>query len=351
MESHAFCARNSEQYPTVTPTAALASRSSYLVTLLGWELDAIMRSTIAKIRGTLILDAASRSVLFVPLPPPAGRVSILRALTRKTPLAPDADLAAIGYADRCSGFSGADMAALVREACVMALKETLVGHEEDRDSALQRVAAGSAGCKRQRAPDESIPLSPLVHMRHFEAALSNVAPSVSKRDLRMYEALRYRLRASRSQLTDTHAAASMPVPLAANGDAATLPELVPGAPAPESLTRSAPQGAAADLCGGRKPAWSPHLAAFRDAEALDDIKRLVGDPSVQHGGEAGLLCDELPTAAMQASRLWQSLEEAHALLANAVSKGDNSGADTVLERLGSLVASARTLAGQVAVSK
>jgi ribosome biogenesis ATPase len=46
-------------------------------------------------------------VLYVPLPPPDGRVSILRALTRKTPLAPGTDLGAIGCSERCDGFSGA----------------------------------------------------------------------------------------------------------------------------------------------------------------------------------------------------------------------------------------------------
>ena len=61
-------------------------------------------------------------VLYVPLPPPSGRVSILRALTRKTPLAPDVDLAAVGTHPAAGDYSGADLAALVREACVLALK-------------------------------------------------------------------------------------------------------------------------------------------------------------------------------------------------------------------------------------
>ena len=61
-------------------------------------------------------------MLYVPLPPPDGRVSVLRALTRKTPLASGIDLHAIGTSSACDEFSGADMAALVREACVLALK-------------------------------------------------------------------------------------------------------------------------------------------------------------------------------------------------------------------------------------
>ena len=69
-----------------------------------------------------ILNVTDLQVLYVPLPPPDGRVSILRALTRKTPLAPDVDLAAIGTHPAAGDYSGADLAALVREACVLALK-------------------------------------------------------------------------------------------------------------------------------------------------------------------------------------------------------------------------------------
>ena len=61
-------------------------------------------------------------VLYVPLPPPAGRAEILGALTRRTPLAPGVELAAIGASARTAGFSGADLAALVREAAVASLK-------------------------------------------------------------------------------------------------------------------------------------------------------------------------------------------------------------------------------------
>ena len=61
-------------------------------------------------------------ILYVPLPPPEGRGAILQALTRKTPLAVDVDVAAVGASPQCQGFSGADLAALVREACICALK-------------------------------------------------------------------------------------------------------------------------------------------------------------------------------------------------------------------------------------
>ena len=61
-------------------------------------------------------------ILYVPLPPSDGRGSILQALTRRTPLAVDVDVRAVGASPACQGFSGADLAALVREACICALK-------------------------------------------------------------------------------------------------------------------------------------------------------------------------------------------------------------------------------------
>jgi len=53
------------------------------------------------------------TLLYVPLPDPKGRASILRTLVRKTPLAVDVDVSAIGESDQCEGFSGADLHSLV----------------------------------------------------------------------------------------------------------------------------------------------------------------------------------------------------------------------------------------------
>ena len=64
-------------------------------------------------------------ILYVPLPGPADRAAILAALTRRTPLAADVDVAAVGADEACGGFSGADLAALVRDACILALKVLL----------------------------------------------------------------------------------------------------------------------------------------------------------------------------------------------------------------------------------
>lgn len=46
----------------------------------------------------------------------------------------------------------------------------------------------------------SITDTPLVHTHHFQQALQRVAPSVSKKDQKVYDALRWQLRSSRSHL-------------------------------------------------------------------------------------------------------------------------------------------------------
>ena len=56
------------------------------------------------------------------LPDASGRVSILKAVARNTPLSADVDLERAARDPRCDGFSGADMAALIREAAIHALQ-------------------------------------------------------------------------------------------------------------------------------------------------------------------------------------------------------------------------------------
>jgi transitional endoplasmic reticulum ATPase len=62
-------------------------------------------------------------LVFVPPPDGAARTEILKASSRGVPLAPEVDLAALGR--ELHGFSAADCAALIREAALVALRESL----------------------------------------------------------------------------------------------------------------------------------------------------------------------------------------------------------------------------------
>ena len=131
-------------------------------------------------------------LLFVPLPPADGRASILRALTRKTPLAPGVDLSAV--AQRCDGFSGADLSSLVREASWAALR------------AIYRTEGVASTADAAGQPErglETIHADALfVTVAHFDDALQRVTPSVTEEDRRRYDRLRNRIQRCRGHIAD-----------------------------------------------------------------------------------------------------------------------------------------------------
>lgn len=97
------------------------------------------------------------------------------------------------------------MAALVREACVLALKESM-RTAAAAEAAFKSAAAGSSDSNQGNHSHSAQPTStgmgpdkPCVCARHFEDALGRVAPSVSRKDQRCYDALRSRLRSSRGR--------------------------------------------------------------------------------------------------------------------------------------------------------
>ena len=114
-------------------------------------------------------------LLYVALPTPADRVSILKALASGVALADDVDLAMIGACDRANGYSGADCAALLREAGLAVLKE---------DSA-----------KQLNTPPDALRIT----ARHFDIAFASVMPSVSRKDQARYDRMRDRMARARSR--------------------------------------------------------------------------------------------------------------------------------------------------------
>lgn len=112
-------------------------------------------------------------LLYVDLPSANERAEIVRTMIcrRKMPI-PDTSLSAIEtlVREKCDGYSGADLAALVREAAVCTLKKVL----DDAQATLEMVDGGDLA----------------VGLPEFEDALSNLGPSVSAAQRRKYEALR-----------------------------------------------------------------------------------------------------------------------------------------------------------------
>ncbi|KAI4478757.1 hypothetical protein M0802_014496 [Mischocyttarus mexicanus] len=104
-------------------------------------------------------------ILYVGLPTAADRVDIIRALTKngtKPKLAADINLGEIGYNEKCDGFTGADLASLIREAGLEALRELMTGFHGQSE----------------------------ICMRHISTAFDKVRPSVHEKDIKNYEKLK-----------------------------------------------------------------------------------------------------------------------------------------------------------------
>ncbi|KAI8379662.1 P-loop containing nucleoside triphosphate hydrolase protein [Radiomyces spectabilis] len=111
-------------------------------------------------------------LLYVELPTPGERLDILTKLTKNTPLAADISLEEVANDSRCEGFSGADLASLVRESAVSALRNT-----------FYRGGIAATGV------DASVK-EVYVKKENFDTAFSKVSPSVLPQDKLAYDRLR-----------------------------------------------------------------------------------------------------------------------------------------------------------------
>lgn len=127
------------------------------------------------------------SLIYVPLPDKLGRLSILKAQLRKTPVAADVDLDEI--ADRTNGFSGADLGFITQRAVKTAIKESI---SIDIERTKAREAAG------EEAMDEDDVEDPVPELtkRHFDEAMSMARRSVSDVEIRRYEAYAQQMKSS-----------------------------------------------------------------------------------------------------------------------------------------------------------
>ncbi|KAF9924142.1 hypothetical protein FBU30_005836 [Linnemannia zychae] len=131
-------------------------------------------------------------LLYVQLPTMEERLDILHTLAKKTPLAPGVDLEKVASDKRCENFSGADLASLVREAGMSALRTTLkilndmgkAGEKLDDNRGQSQALIGLDG------PSNDLLSTPiLVTWNDFDTAFTKVSPSVSPQDKMKYDKL------------------------------------------------------------------------------------------------------------------------------------------------------------------
>ncbi|KAI8976013.1 P-loop containing nucleoside triphosphate hydrolase protein [Pilobolus umbonatus] len=171
-ELDALCSRRDDQQ---------SDASARVVNTLLTELDGVEnRSQVYVIAATnrpdMIDPAMLRpgrldKLLYVELPTPSERFDILTKLSSKTPLGPDVSLLDVANDPRCEGFSGADLASLVRESAVASLRSKFY------KSGVMDTSISAA---------EDI----FVTKQDFDTAFSKVSPSVLPQDKLNFDRLR-----------------------------------------------------------------------------------------------------------------------------------------------------------------
>ena len=186
----------------------LSESSARVVNTLLTELDGLDPR-----RGVFVLAATNRpdmldpamcrpgrldKLLYVDLPAPEERAEIIRTLlagsrtrSRVPLLSPQVgeDVAMMVGGPKGDGYSGADLAALVREAGVRALRRAL-GTLEEMESHPGDSSGGAGAAVADAGERGDAEGAAMVLFEDFQVALGKVAPSVSKTQRRRYEALR-----------------------------------------------------------------------------------------------------------------------------------------------------------------
>lgn len=129
-------------------------------------------------------------LLYVSLPTPKDRVSILKAISSNITFSSDVDLEKIGTSKKADGYSGADCAALLREAGLAVLKESCQNEAAAKEN--------QTDMEIDTNTDESF-ASLCIRPHHFDYAFDHVVPSVSRKDQARYLRMRDRMAQARSR--------------------------------------------------------------------------------------------------------------------------------------------------------
>jgi transitional endoplasmic reticulum ATPase len=117
-------------------------------------------------------------LIYIPLPDEVSRISILRAALKKSPIAPEVDIAFL--AKSTHGFSGADLTEICQRAAKLAIRESI---EADVRRAREKKDRGEEDMEEDEEEDPV----PQITREHFEEAMKYARRSVSDQDIRRYE--------------------------------------------------------------------------------------------------------------------------------------------------------------------
>jgi len=135
-------------------------------------------------------------LIYIPMPDYESRLSVMKAVLRKTPVNKDVDLQYL--AAQTEKFTGADLTEICQRAAKLAIREDIARNIEREN--IKRDAE-SNGVMDDGEEVEEEDLVPEIMPRHFEEAVRDARRSVSDRDLAQYSAFATTMQQSRSQIT------------------------------------------------------------------------------------------------------------------------------------------------------
>jgi transitional endoplasmic reticulum ATPase len=136
-------------------------------------------------------------LIYIPMPDYESRLSILKAVLRKSPVHRDVDLAYL--AAQTEKFTGADLTEICQRAAKNAIRES-IARDMERQTIREQAEADGMTVEDVEVDDD---LVPEILPSHFEDAVRNARRSVSDRDLAEYSSFANNLQQARSQLTGT----------------------------------------------------------------------------------------------------------------------------------------------------
>jgi transitional endoplasmic reticulum ATPase len=125
-------------------------------------------------------------MIFIDLPDFPGRVSILKAALRKSPLAPDVDFETL--AERTHGFSGADLAGIAKTAAKLAIRQTIAQQVTKlKEQERKKKDAEELGIEyKEEEEAEQKDEVPYITMDMLLASLKEAKRSVSPQEYQKY---------------------------------------------------------------------------------------------------------------------------------------------------------------------
>ncbi len=134
-------------------------------------------------------------LIYIPMPDYESRLSVLKAVLRKSPVHKDVDLNYL--AANTDKFTGADLTEICQRAAKLAIREDIQRAVEREEIRKNNANAGIVDDEDDAMDTD---LVPEITARHFEEAVRNARRSVSDNDLAQYSRFAQNLQQQRAQL-------------------------------------------------------------------------------------------------------------------------------------------------------